>query len=74
MLVGTVLDQVSSINDLGVIMDENMNCSEYVDVMVGKAFEIYQKTVIHFERSIHSKVSLNVLGLSEAGVHSMTCV
>jgi hypothetical protein len=31
MLGGTVLDRVSSINDLGVIMDE------HVDVMVAKA-------------------------------------
>jgi hypothetical protein len=38
MLVGTVLDRVSSINDLGVIMDEKMNFSEHVDVMVGKDF------------------------------------
>jgi hypothetical protein len=38
MLVGTVLDRVSSINDLRVIMDEKMNFSEHVDVMVGKAF------------------------------------
>jgi hypothetical protein len=38
MLAGTVLDRVSSINDLGVIMDEKMNFSEHVDVMVGKAF------------------------------------
>jgi hypothetical protein len=33
-----LLDRVSSINDLVVIMDEKMNFSEYVDVMVGKAF------------------------------------
>jgi hypothetical protein len=33
-----VLDRLSSINDLGVIMDEKMNFSEHVDVMVGKAF------------------------------------
>jgi hypothetical protein len=38
MLAGTVLDWVSSISDLGVIMDEKMNFSEHVDVMVGKAF------------------------------------
>jgi hypothetical protein len=37
-LSGTGLDQVSSINDLGLIMDEKMNFSEYIDVMVGKAF------------------------------------
>jgi hypothetical protein len=38
MLAGTVLDRVSSINDLVVIMEEKMNFSEHVDVMVGKAF------------------------------------
>jgi hypothetical protein len=31
MLAGTVLDRVSSINDLGVIMDEKMNFSEHLD-------------------------------------------
>jgi hypothetical protein len=35
---GTVFDRVSSINDLGVIMDEKMTFSEHVDVMVAKAF------------------------------------
>jgi hypothetical protein len=30
-----VLDRVSSRNNLGVIMDEEMNFSEHVDVMVG---------------------------------------
>jgi hypothetical protein len=38
MFAGTVLDRVSSINDVGVIMDEKMDFSEHVDVMVGKAF------------------------------------
>jgi hypothetical protein len=33
-----MLDPISSINDLGVIMDEKMNFSEHIDVMVGKAF------------------------------------
>jgi hypothetical protein len=37
MLAATVLVRVSSINDLGVIMDETMNFLEHVDVMVGKA-------------------------------------
>jgi hypothetical protein len=37
MLGGTVLDRVSSINDLGVIM-EKMTFSEHVYVMVAKAF------------------------------------
>jgi hypothetical protein len=38
MLGGTVLDRVSSINDLGAIMDEKMTFSENVDVMVAKVF------------------------------------
>jgi hypothetical protein len=38
MLSRTVLDRVSSINDIGVIMDVKMTFSEHVDVMVGKAF------------------------------------
>jgi hypothetical protein len=38
MLGETVLDRVSSINDLGIIMDEKMTFSEHVDVMVAKAF------------------------------------
>jgi hypothetical protein len=40
MLGGTVLDRVGSINDLGVIMDEKMNFSEYIDVIVIKVFTI----------------------------------
>jgi hypothetical protein len=42
MLAGTVLDRVSSINDLGVNMDEKVNFSEHVDVMVGKASAILE--------------------------------
>jgi hypothetical protein len=38
MLGGTMLDRVSSINNLGVIMDEKMNFSEHIDVMLGKDF------------------------------------
>jgi hypothetical protein len=38
MLGGTVLDQVSSINDLAVIMDKKMTFSEHEGVMVAKAF------------------------------------
>jgi hypothetical protein len=34
MLGGSVLDRVNSINDLGVIMDEKMNISDHIDVMV----------------------------------------
>jgi hypothetical protein len=42
MLAGTVLDRVSSINDLGVIMNEKMDFLEHVDVMIGKAFVMLQ--------------------------------
>jgi hypothetical protein len=55
MLGGTVLNRVSSINDLGVIMDEKMIFLEHIDVMVGIGFcdaGIYQKTVIRVQRSI----------------------
>jgi hypothetical protein len=40
MLGGTVLDRLSLINDLGVIMDEKMNFSEHIEVMVGKFFAL----------------------------------
>jgi hypothetical protein len=40
MLGGNVLDWVSSINDLGVIMDEKMTFSKHVDVMVAKVFRM----------------------------------
>jgi hypothetical protein len=35
---GHLLDRLSSINDLGVIMDEKMTFSENMDVVVAKAF------------------------------------
>jgi hypothetical protein len=38
MLGKTGFDRVSSINDLGVIMDEKMTFSEHVDVMAAKTF------------------------------------
>jgi hypothetical protein len=57
MMARTVLHRVSSINDLGVIMDEKMNFSGHVDVLVGKAL-----AMLRFIRSIHSEVSLHVLG------------
>jgi hypothetical protein len=40
-------------------MDQKMNFSERLDVMVGKVFAIYQKTVIRVQRFIHSKVCLH---------------
>jgi hypothetical protein len=48
-------------------MDEKINFSEHIDVMVGKA-GIYQKNVIRVQRSIHSEVSLHVFSSSKAGV------
>jgi hypothetical protein len=41
MMSGTVLDRVSSINDLGVIMDVKIFFLEHVDVMVVKAFATF---------------------------------
>jgi hypothetical protein len=38
MLCGSVLGRVSSINDLGVIIDEKTTFPEHVYVMVAKAF------------------------------------
>jgi hypothetical protein len=38
MLARTMLDRVSSINVVGVIMDEKINFSKHVDVMIGKTF------------------------------------
>jgi hypothetical protein len=37
-----ILDRVSSINDLGVIIDEKMYFLEHVDVMVGTAFAMLE--------------------------------
>jgi hypothetical protein len=68
MLAGTVLNRVSSINDLRIIMDEKMNFSEHVDVIGYCDAGIYQNTLIRVQRSIHSEVSLHVIGSSEAGI------
>jgi hypothetical protein len=48
MLDGTVLDQVSSINDFGVIMDEKMTFLEHVDVMVAKALDFRDPYTLKF--------------------------
>jgi hypothetical protein len=45
MLSGTVLDRLSSLNDLGVIMDEKMT-------------RIYQETFVGVQRSLYSYTSL----------------
>jgi hypothetical protein len=65
MLGGTVLDRLSSINDLGVIMDEKMNFSEHIDVMVGKAFAMLGFIRrLSFEFRDLSQVSLHVFSSS----------
>jgi hypothetical protein len=71
MMAGSVLDRVSYINDLGVVMDEKINFSENVDVMVGKAF-----AMLGFIRRLSFEFlhSLHVLGLSEAGVRQLCMV
>jgi hypothetical protein len=48
MLGGTVLDRLSSINDLVVIMDEKMTFSEHVDVMVAKYFAMLGRLSLEF--------------------------
>jgi hypothetical protein len=56
MLGGTVLDRLSSIYDPGVIIDEKMNFSEHIDVMVGKAF-----AMLGFIRDCHSIAEIHLL-------------
>jgi hypothetical protein len=65
-----VMDRDSSINDLGVIMEEKMIFLEHV---VSRVFVmlVNQNTVNRVQRSIHPEVSLHVLGSSEAGVHQL---
>jgi hypothetical protein len=70
MLARAVLDRVSSINDLGVIMDEKMNFSEHVDVMVGKAFAILGFIRRHSTRPWFVQ---NWNTKAECGAHSKTC-
>jgi hypothetical protein len=61
MLGGTVLDRVSSINDLGVIMNEKMTFSEHVDVMVAKGFAMlhskFISTVSHLNSTVFALVT-----------------
>jgi hypothetical protein len=81
MLAGTVLDRVSSINDLGIIMDVKMNFSEHVDVMVGKAF-VMLRLIRRLSFEFRDPYTLKSLYTSKVGVrqpavyraHSMTCV
>jgi hypothetical protein len=68
MLDGTVLDQVSCINDLGFIIDEKMTFLDYVYVMVAKAF-----VMLGFIKRLflYSKVSLHVSGSSKTVIHKL---
>jgi hypothetical protein len=64
MLCGTVLDRVSSINDVGVIMDEKMSFYEHVDVMVVKAFAMlgfFRRLSLYFRDSYTSKTGIRKL-------------
>jgi hypothetical protein len=80
MLGGTVLDRVSSINDLGVIMDEKIYFSEHMDVMVGKAFAMLgfiRRLSSEFRdpytlKSLYTSLVRPKPDVYEA--HSMTCV
>jgi hypothetical protein len=76
MLGGTVLDRVSSIYDLGVIMDEKMNFSEHVDVMVGKVFAMLsfiRRLSFEFRDpyTLKSPYTSLDLGSSEAGMRQL---
>jgi hypothetical protein len=66
MLGGTVLDRVSSINDLGVNMDERMNFSDHIDVM--------KKTVIRVQRPIHSALRSLYTSLVRPKLKYASCV
>jgi hypothetical protein len=63
-----VLDRVSSINDLGVIMDEKMNFLQHIGFCNAG---IYQKNIIRVQKFIQSEVSLHVFSSSEAGVRQL---
>jgi hypothetical protein len=74
MLGGTVMDRISSINDLGVIMDEKMTFSEHVAVMVAKAFVMLgfiRRLSLSLDILIYSKVSLHVSGSSKTGLRKL---
>jgi hypothetical protein len=75
MLDGTVLDRVSSINDLGVIMDEKMTFSEHVNVMVAKAFAMlgYIKRLLLKFRDPYTLKSLNT-SLVRPKLENASCV
>jgi hypothetical protein len=76
MLGGTVFDRMSSINDLGVTMDEKMAFSEHVGRHGCKGLcdtRIYQEIFVRVSRSLYSEVSLHVSGSSKTGIRKL-CV
>jgi hypothetical protein len=66
-----VLDQVSSINDLEVIIDEKITFSEHVYVMVTNAFAMLGFIPRLSLESLYSEVSLQVSGSSKAGIRKL---
>jgi hypothetical protein len=81
MLAENVLDRVSSLNDLRVIMDEKLNFSEHIDVMVVAMLGFIKKLSFEF-RDSHTLRSLYTVFMfirswstpAVYGAHSMSCV
>jgi hypothetical protein len=73
ILSWTHVDRVSSINDLGVVMDEKVTFSEHVDVMVAKAFAMlgFIRRLLLVMKSLYSKVSLHFSGSSKTGIRKL---
>jgi hypothetical protein len=70
MLGWFVFDWVSSINDLGVIMDEKMTCGRH-GCKGSCNVRIYQETFVGVQRSVHSETSLHVSGSSKTGIRKL---
>jgi hypothetical protein len=78
MLGGTVLDRVSSINNLGVIMNEKITFSEHEDVdviyMVAKAFAMLQlirSFSLEFKDPYTLKSLYHVSGSCKTGIRKL---
>jgi hypothetical protein len=74
MLGGSVLDRMSSINDVGVIMDEKMTFSVHGDVMVAKAFTMLafiRRLSLEFRDPVYSEISLHVSGSFKTGISKL---
>jgi hypothetical protein len=56
-----VVDRVSSINDLGVIMDEKMNFSEHVDGIVDAAMREFNEVIGLFDFILTRNQFMNCL-------------